>query len=460
MQTQQILAPQYRLLVFLVSIGFFMQGLDTTIINTALPAMANSLDVDPLQMHSVVISYVLAVAAFIPLSGWLADRFGIRHVYMAAIVIFCISSLGCALSNTLNQLIFFRVIQGIGGALLMPVGRLALLKLVPREQFLAAMSMMSLAGLLGPLLGPSLGGWLVQYTSWHWIFLINPPMGILGIMVSLKAMPNLRELKVKTFDFSGFILLILAMVGLALGIEQIANPDASVQLSLVLFSIGIAASIFYMYHAHSHKNALFRSSLFKHQIYTLGVLGNFFIRLGANAIPFLVPLMLQVAFHMEPLMTGIMMTPMILGSLVSKPMIRPIIQKVGYRQFLIFNSLILGLCIASFALSSAETSLLSRTLHFFVFGLVNSLQFVSMNTLTLKDLPQQDASSGNSFLSMIMMLSMSMGVALAGTLLNVFNAVLASEDMTLAFQLAFISLGVFNIFATWIFYKLPKDTII
>lgn len=460
MQTQQILAPQYRLLVFLVSIGFFMQGLDTTIINTALPAMAHSLKVDPLQMHSVVISYVLAVAAFIPLSGWLADRFGIRHVYMAAIVIFSLSSLGCALSNTLNQLIVFRVIQGIGGALLMPVGRLALLKLIPREQFLAAMSMMSLAGLLGPLIGPSLGGWLVQYTSWHWIFLINPPMGILGIFVCIKAMPNLRELKVKTFDFSGFILLLLAMVGLALGIEQIANPDASFQLSLILFSIGIIASIFYMYHAHSHKNALFRSSLFKHQIYTLGVLGNFFIRLGANAIPFLVPLMLQVAFHMEPLMAGIMMTPMVLGSLFSKPMIRPIIQKFGYRQFLILNSLMLGLCIASFALTSADTSLLSRTLHFFVFGVLNSLQFVSMNTLTLKDLPQQDASSGNSFLSMIMMLSMSIGVALAGTLLNVFNAIFATEDMTLAFQLAFISLGVLNMLATWIFYKLPKDTII
>lgn len=460
MQTQQILAPQYRLLVFLVSIGFFMQGLDTTIINTALPAMAHSLKIDPLQMHSVIISYVLAVAAFIPLSGWLADRFGIRNVYMAAIVIFSFSSLGCALSNSLNQLIAFRVIQGIGGALLMPVGRLALLKLIPREQFLSAISMMSLAGLIGPLIGPSLGGWLVQYTSWHWIFLINLPMGILGIFVSIKAMPNLREIEVKDFDFSGFVLLMLAMVGLALGIEQIASPDATFRLSLALFAIGIIASICYMYHAHSHKNALFRSSLFKHQIYALGILGNFFIRLGANAIPFLVPLMLQVAFHMKPLTTGMMMTPMVLGSLFSKPMIRPIIQKVGYRNFLIVNSLMLGLCIASFALTGAETSLTTRALHFFVFGLLNSLQFVSMNTLTLKDLPQQDASSGNSFLSMIMMLSMSIGVALAGTLLNVFSSMLAAEETTLAFQLCFISLGVLNIVSTWIFYKLPKNQII
>ena len=460
MQIQQSLAPQYRLLVFLVSIGFFMQGLDTTIINTALPAMAQSLEINPLQMHSVVISYVLAVAAFIPLSGWLADRFGIRHVYIAAIVIFSCSSLGCALSNNLNQLIGFRILQGVGGALLMPVGRLALLKLIPREQFLAAMSMMSLAGLIGPLIGPSLGGWLVQYTTWHWIFLINIPMGILGVFVSFKAMPNLRELKVKTFDFSGFILLMLAMVGLALGIEQIAVPNSSLGFSLTLFLVGGLASLYYVYHAHTHKNALFRSKLFKHQIYRIGVLGNFFIRLGSNAIPFLVPLMLQIAFHMEPLMAGIMMTPMVLGSLFSKPIIRPMIQKIGYRTFLIANSLLLGLCIASFALTAADTPFWLRTLHFFIFGILNSLQFVSMNTLTLKDLPQQDASSGNSFLSMIMMLSMSIGVALAGTLLNIFNGIFDGHETALAFQLAFVSLGFLNILSTWIFWKLPKNQMI
>lgn len=457
MQTHQTLAPQYRLLVFLVSIGFFMQGLDTTIINTALPAMAESLHINPLRMHNVVISYVLAVAAFIPLSGWLADRFGIRHVYIAAIVIFSLGSLGCALSTNLNALIAFRVLQGIGGALLMPVGRLALLKLIPREQFLSAMSMMSLAGLIGPLIGPSLGGWLVQFATWHWIFLINIPMGILGIFVSIKAMPNLRELKVKNFDFSGFVLLMLAMVGLALAIEQVANPETTFMLSLTLFLLGGIASLCYVYHAHTHKNALFRSHLFKHQIFTLGILGNFFVRLGSNAIPFLVPLMLQVAFHMEPLMTGIMMTPMVLGSLFSKPIIRPLMQKMGYRPFLIINSVLLGLCIASFALTSADTPTILRALHFFIFGILNSLQFVSMNTLTLKDLPQQDASSGNSFLSMIMMLSMSIGVALAGTLLNFFSAIFTTSGPDVAFQLAFISMGIINVIATWIFWKLPQE---
>ncbi|TCM68789.1 EmrB/QacA subfamily drug resistance transporter [Acinetobacter calcoaceticus] len=457
MQAHQGLQPEFRLLVFLVSIGFFMQGLDTTIINTALPAMAQSLNEHPLRMHSVVISYVLAVAAFIPLSGWLADRYGIRHVYVAAIVIFTLGSLGCGLSQSFEQLIVFRVIQGIGGALLMPVGRLALLRLVPREQFLAAMSLMSLAGLVGPLIGPSLGGWMVEYTTWHWIFLINIPMGILGVLVSFKALPNRTEAKVKSFDFAGFVLLAIAMIGLALGIESIATPEQSVGLSVGLLSAGLVAMLCYAYHAHNHHNALFRSSLFKNKIYSIGVLGNFFARLSSNAIPFLMPLMLQVAFGISPLMTGLMLTPMVVGSLFSKPMIRPLIQKVGYRRFLQVNTLLLGLCIASFALTPAEMPESLRALYFFVFGVLNSLQFVSMNTLTLKDLPQQDASSGNSFLSMIMMLSMSMAVALSSTLLNLFSTSPQVDNVTMAFHWVFLSLGVINIIAAWIFWQIPKQ---
>ncbi|MFW1944228.1 multidrug transporter subunit MdtD [Acinetobacter guillouiae] len=451
------LQPKFYLLVFLVSIGFFMQGLDTTIINTALPAMAESLQENPLKMHGIVISYVLAVAACIPLSGWLADRFGVRNVFFAAIVIFTAASLGCALSNDFNLLIVFRVIQGIGGALLVPVGRLAMLKIIPREQFLSAMSLMSLAGLLGPLMGPILGGWLVEYASWHWIFLINLPIGILGTFVTFKAMPNVAEASVKSFDFSGFILLAIAMVGMALGIENIASNEISRKLSLGLLFAGIISALVYAYHAHTHKNALFRSRLFKNKIYTIGVLGNFFARFGGNAVPFILPLMLQVAFKMEPFMTGVMMTPIVLGSLFSKPIIRPILQRTGYRPFLLVNTLLIGACIASFALHTADTPTWLGVVHFFIFGVLNSLQFVTMNTLTLKDLPQQDASSGNSFLSMIMMLSMSIGIALAGTLLNTFTGYFSEAHITQAFHYTLICLGAINIITALIFFQIPKD---
>ncbi len=456
--THQALHPEYRLLVFLVSIGFFMQALDTTIVNTAIPAMAHSLNEDPLRMHSVVVAYVLSVAACIPLSGWLADRFGVRNTYFAAIIIFTLASLGCAAAQSLNELLIYRVIQGIGGALLLPVGRLAMLKIIPRTQFLSAMSLMSLAGLIGPLIGPTLGGWLVEAASWHWIFLINIPMGILGCWICVKAMPNLTEASVKSFDLWGFILLVLAMAGLSLGIENLANQQQSILWSVALLIIGALAAAAYARHAHTHQNALFRSDLFRHRIYAIGILGNFFARFGGNAMPFIMPIMLQVAFCFEPFITGLMMIPTVLGSLVSKPIIRPLIQRFGYRQFLLTNTLLVGACIASFALTTAETATWLRALHFFIFGVLNSLQFVGMNTLTLKDLPAQDASSGNSFLSMIMMLSMSIGVALAGTLVNAFSSYYGAEQLTHAFHATLICLGVLNILAFMVFWKIPRHT--
>lgn len=454
----QALQPEFRLLVFLVSIGFFMQGLDTTIINTALPAIAENLQQDPLRMHSVVVAYVLSVAACIPLSGWLADRFGVRNVYFSAIIIFTLASFGCAFSTSLNELLLYRVLQGIGGALLLPVGRLAMLKIIPRNQFLSAMSIMSLAGLIGPLIGPTLGGWMVEYVSWQWVFLINIPIGLLGVLMTFKAMPNVTEPTVAAFDYSGFLLLILAMVGLCLGIENFASPQHSLWWSLGLISLGLIASLIYAYHSHTHSNALFRSQLFRNKIYSIGILGNFFARLGGNSIPFLLPLMLQVAFGFEPFVTGLLMIPTVLGSLASKPIIRKTIQHFGYRKVLLVNTLLVGLCIASFALTTADTPTWLRSLHFFTFGILNSLQFVAMNTLTLKDLEQHEASSGNSFLSMIMMLSMSIGVALAGTLVNLFGAYFGPEQLNDAFHLALICLGFINLIAAYIFWHIPKNT--
>ncbi|NUG22357.1 multidrug transporter subunit MdtD [Acinetobacter lactucae] len=456
--THQALQPEYRLLVLLVSIGFFMQALDTTIVNTAIPAMAHHLNENPLRMHSVVVAYVLSVATCIPLSGWLADRFGVRNIFLSAIVIFTLASLGCGLSQSLNELLFFRVIQGVGGALLLPVGRLSLLKIIPRTQFLAAMSLMSLAGLLGPLAGPTLGGWLVEVASWHWIFLINIPMGILGILMTLKVMPNVKEPSVKTFDLGGFILLVVAMIGLSLGIEHLASPEYSKWFSISLLVVGIIATFWYAYHSHTHQNALFRSRLFRNKIYAIGILGNFFARFGGNALPFVLPLMLQVAFGFEPFIAGLMMIPLVLGSLFSKPIVRPIIQKIGYRRFLLINTTLVGLCIASFSIMTIDTPTWFRALHFFLFGTLNSLQFVGMNTLTLKDLPQQDASSGNSFLSMIMMLSMSIGVALAGTLINIFTNYYGPDHVTTAFHVTLICLGCINVITACIFWQIPKNT--
>ncbi|HEX7988542.1 MAG TPA: MFS transporter, partial [Stenotrophomonas sp.] len=269
-------------LLWLVSLAIFMQMLDSTIVNTALPAMARSLGESPLQMQSVVFSYALAVATFIPASGWIADRFGTRRTFLAAIVLFTLGSLACALSPTLQWLVASRVLQGIGGAMLLPVGRLAVMRSVPREQFLSAMSFIAIPALIGPLLGPTLGGWLVEVASWHWIFLINLPIGIIGFIAALKIMPDHYGQRNQRFDLPGYLMLAFGMIALSLALDGVSAINSAHALVLLLAVVGIAALAGYWLHAASAANALFPLSLFKVISFRIGILGNLFSRIGSG----------------------------------------------------------------------------------------------------------------------------------------------------------------------------------
>lgn len=447
--------PSFKTLLWLVALGFFMQSLDSTIVNTALPSMAQNLGESPLQMQSVVVAYVLAVAAVIPVSGWIAERIGIRYAYLTAIVIFSIASLFCALSQNLNQLIAARVLQGVGGAMLLPVGRLAILKIVPRAQFLAAMSFITIPGLIGPLIGPALGGWLVQVATWHWIFLINLPIGIIGALLTLKVMPLLKNDSLPRFDLSGYILLVVGMVCLSLSLEGLSDKG-NLGVMMILLMMGIAASVAYIFHASRQKKALFRADLFKNRCFSIGIIGNLFARLGGGSLPFLLPLLLQLALGYTPLQAGLMMMPLVLGAMTIKGTITPIIKRFGYRRVLVTNTLLVGLGIASFALTSGEHATWLNVIHFFIFGMINSVQFTAMNTLTLKDLEPQHASSGNSLLSMIMMLSMSLGIATAAAILSGFT-VRFESNLLAAFQATFMCMGLMTMAAAWIFWQLEPD---
>lgn len=447
--------PSFKTLLWLVALGFFMQSLDSTIVNTALPSMAQNLGESPLQMQSVVVAYVLAVAAVIPVSGWIAERIGIRYAYLTAIVIFSIASLFCALSQSLDQLIAARVLQGVGGAMLLPVGRLAILKIVPRAQFLAAMSFITIPGLIGPLIGPALGGWLVQVATWHWIFLINLPIGIIGALLTLKVMPLLKNDSLPRFDLSGYILLVVGMVCLSLSLEGLSDKG-NLGVMMILLMMGIAASVAYIFHASRQKKALFRADLFKNRCFSIGIIGNLFARLGGGSLPFLLPLLLQLALGYTPLQAGLMMMPLVLGAMTIKRTITPIIKRFGYRRVLVTNTLLVGLGIASFALTSGEHATWLNVIHFFIFGMINSVQFTAMNTLTLKDLEPQHASSGNSLLSMIMMLSMSLGIATAAAILSGFT-VRFESNLLAAFQATFMCMGLMTMAAAWIFWQLEPD---
>ena len=345
-----------RWVPWVVAIAFFMQSLDGTILNTALPAMARDLAEDPLRMQGVIIAYMLTVALLIPASGWIADRFGTKKIFFSAILLFSLGSLLCALSSSLSMLIGARVIQGLGGALMLPVGRLVVLRAYPRSELVRIMGFITIPGLLGPLIGPTMGGWMVQYLTWHWIFLINLPVGLVGCYAVWKFIPDLRGTERTRFDSLGFVLFGAAMI--------------------------------------------------------------------------------------------------------AKWVARPLIEHLGYRIVLTGNTLALGIMLASMGLVSEQTPYWLLLCQLAILGAINSLQFTAMNTVTLIDLDDASASSGNSLLSVVAQLSLSLGVACAGALLGGFTAEIGNDgvDTVLgAFQLTFVTVGIMAMLAATIFSQLSRN---
>ncbi len=448
-----------RFLVWLVATGFFMQTLDSTIVNTALPAMAKSLGELPLRMQSVVIAYALTMAMLIPASGWIADRYGLRRAFMAAIVLFVIGSALCAGSRSLVQLTVSRVIQGAGGAMLLPVGRLAILRAFPRERLLPAMSIVAIPGLIGPLIGPTLGGWLVEIASWHWIFLINIPIGLLGCVATAFYMPEDRVPQVPRFDLGGYLLLATGLVATSFALDGLSEFSFRHATVLILLIFGLVSLVAYWLRAAQQPDPLFPPKIFETATFSIGLLGNLFARLGSASMPFLVPLLLQVSLGYTPFHAGMMMLSTSAAAIASKQLVTPLITRVGYRKMLVVNTVLVGLAMASFALISGQEPLWLMILQLGFFGSVNSLQFTAMNTVTLKDLEGTEASSGNSLLSMVQMLSMSLGVAAAGGLLTTFVDSLGrgSGRELLAFHYTFICVGLMTAASAWIFWQLSAD---
>ena len=307
-QSPQI-ARHRRLLLWVVAIGFFMQTLDTTIVNTALPAMAASLFESPLRMQSVVIAYSLTMATLIPASGWLADRYGTRPIFIGAIATFTLGSACCAAAPNLPLLVAARVLQGMGGAMLLPVGRLIVLRAFPRDEFLPAMSLVTIPGLIGPLIGPTLGGWLVEIASWHWIFLINLPVGVLGCIATLTYLRSSRPEQRRPFDVGGYGLLAISMVTLSLALDGLSDLGLRQATVLVLLMFGLATLAAYWLHAARRPDPLFPLALFRINSFSVGLIGNLFARIGSASMPFLLPLLLQVCYGFSPFKAGLMMIP-------------------------------------------------------------------------------------------------------------------------------------------------------
>ncbi|WP_312345486.1 multidrug transporter subunit MdtD [Leclercia sp.] len=443
-------------LPWIAAMAFFMQALDATILNTALPAIAQSLNRSPLAMQSAIISYTLTVAMLIPVSGWLADRFGTRRVFMLAVTLFTLGSLACALSSSLGELVVFRVIQGIGGAMMMPVARLALLRAYPRSELLPVLNFVTMPGLVGPILGPVLGGVLVAWASWHWIFLINIPIGIAGLFYARKFMPNFTTPRRK-FDMGGFFLFGLSLVLFSSGMELFGEKVVATWLAISIIFSGILLFLLYIRHARRHPTPLISLSLFNTRTFSVGIAGNIASRLGTGCVPFLMPLMLQVGFGYPALIAGCMMAPTAVGSILAKSGVTQLLRRLGYRRTLVGVTIFIGVMIAQFSLQSAALPVWMLILPLFVLGMAMSIQFTSMNTITLADLNDENASGGNSVLAVTQQLSISLGVAVSAAVLRFYEG-FDSTNTVEQFHSTFITMGVLTVISALVFMLLkPKD---
>ena len=453
------LSPTKEPLLWLVAIAFFLQSLDATILNTALPAMAKSLNQSPLKMQSVIVAYSLTTALLIPASGWVADRFGTKRVFGWAIALFVLGSVLCALSPSLNFLIAARVVQGIGGAMMLPVGRLAVLRTHPKGDFIRAMSFIAIPGQIGALLGPTLGGWLVEVASWNWIFWINVPVGLFGIWATRRWMTEGAPIPPRKFDGVGYALLSFGMVAISVALDGMSGMGLGTAVVVVLMVFGMASLASYWMHALRVPEPLFAPALFRVRSLRVGLLGNLFARFGTGAAPFLIPLLLQVGLGLAPMNAGMMMLATVIGSMLVKRIAVQTVQRFGYKRVLQVNSVMVAIMLATFALTSPGQPTWLLLLQLFIFGGFNSMQFSAMNSVTLKDLEGEHASAGNSLLSMVQMLAMGIGVALAGALLSGYSEMWLADPnkAMLAIHATFVTVALMTLAATLVYSQLDND---
>jgi EmrB/QacA subfamily drug resistance transporter len=443
-----------KLLPVILATAIFMQMLDSTILNTSLPAIARDLNESPLNMQNAIISYVLTLAVFMPVSGFLSDKFGTKNVFIFSLILFSAGSLFCSLSHNLTQLVIARMIQGVGGSLMTPVGKLALIRTFPKKDLLKAMNFAIIPALIGPVLGPLVGGYMVDYLSWHWIFLINIPMGLAGILLSLKYMPDYKS-PIIDFDLKGFLIFAGASLLLSISLELFGNTAHITPVLVVLLS-GFLMLYFYYRHATTDNNPIFPLNLFKVRTFRVGIVGNLATRLGISAIPLLLPMMIQIGYGKSAITSGWIVAPMALTAMLGKSAVIKILDKFGYKATLMTNTFIIGFLICSMAIPGVSASIYWYVPIIAVLGFFNSIQFTAMNTISIADLRGYHASSGNSLVSVNQQLAIGFGIAFGLIVLKIFegDVKLINDEIHNAFRYTFLVVGTLTILSGFIFRRL------
>jgi EmrB/QacA subfamily drug resistance transporter len=448
-----------RILPWLVAVAFFMESLDTTILNTAVPVVSKALGVAPLSMKSVLASYTLSLAVFIPISGWMADRFGTRRVFASAIGLFTLGSVLCGLSSNIHLLVACRVLQGCGGAMMVPVGRLTLVRTFAKSELVRAMSFVAIPALIGPMLGPLAGGLIVGYLHWRFVFFLNLPIGLVGLVLVYTHLPDYREPSVKPLDVEGLILFGSGVALLSYVLEIFGDHTLGTGEILGLLAISLALIGGYGLHAQRVQYPLLQLSLFRIRTFAASVGGSFITRLGIGGVPFLLPLLYQVGLGYTPVQSGLLIMPQAIAAMSTKLVINQILQRLGYRGVLVSNTILLGVLLIAFGAIGRETPLWTIVLLAFVYGAFTSIQYTSMNTLVYADIRPSQTSNASSIASTMQQMAISFGVAAAGltTAFFVPASVRANPDeMIRGLHEAFLVLGAFTILSTIVFYRLKR----
>ena len=459
--SQASFASSKQLLPWLVAIAFFMESLDTTILNTAVPVVAHALNVPLLSMKSVLASYTLSLAVFIPISGWMADRFGTRPVFTSAIGLFTLGSFLCGVSSDIHLLVACRILQGLGGAMMVPVGRLTLVRTFAKSELIRAMSFVAIPGLIGPMLGPLTGGLIVASLHWRFIFFVNLPIGIAGLVLVYLHLPDYRELKSPPLDVVGFVLFGSGVALLSYVLEIFGDHTLSLGEIVGLLALSLMLIVGYGLHATRATFPLLQLGLFHIRTFSVAVSGSFLTRLGIGGAPFLLPLLYQVGLGFSPIQSGLLIMPQAFAALSMKFLMPQILDRVGYRGVLISNTIILGLLLMLFATIGQATPVWLIVLLAFCFGAFASLQYTSMNTLVYADIDDEKASNASSIASTGQQMSMSFGVAAAGLTTAIFipdRFHSNPAEMIHGIHEAFLLLGTFTVLSTFLFRRLqPGD---
>jgi EmrB/QacA subfamily drug resistance transporter len=453
-----ITAPQQILVPLVVACAMFMQNLDSTVIATALPTIAHSLGESPLRLNVAITCYLLSLAVFIPISGWTADRFGARRVFSAAIVVFTLGSIGCGCADSLAALVIARIVQGMGGAMMVPVGRLVLLRTVPKSDLVRAMSYVSVPALIGPVMGPPLGGFIVTYASWRWIFFINIPIGVLGIVLVNLLVANLKETGRRPFDYRGFALTGIGLSTLAFGFENVGRGALSLAAVVGLLLIGAGCTLLYVRHASRVSHPIIDLALLKIPTYASATIGGFLFRMGLGALPFLLPLMLQVGFGLDPLSSGLLTFASAAGAMTMKMTAARIIRTLGFRSVLVGNAVISAAFLFGYALFRPTTPHLVIFLALLAGGFFRSLQMTSINTLSYADVPSAMLSRATSLTSMAQQLSQTVGVATGALFLQLVLALRDGAALTAPdFYPAFVGVAIISLLSVPFFLRMAPD---